>query len=70
MIKGKRSAMSRIEVFVFVFRLVVIHTEEAHELVYMRGEAKNHKGDDGNNAYTCRGSVRCLISIFRFTEFL
>lgn len=58
MIKGKRSATSRIEAFVFVFRLVVILTEEAHEVVYMRGEAKNHKGDDENNAYICRGSVR------------
>ena len=38
-------------------RAVGILTEEAHEVVYMRREAKNHKGEDENNAYTCRGPL-------------
>jgi len=68
MMKGKRSAISRTEARSSSSSgLVTILTEEAREVVYMRGETKNHKGEDDNNAYTCEGYVRRLISTFRVT---
>lgn len=68
MIKGKRSATSRIEARGYIslrLRAVGVLTEKAHELIHMRRQAKDHESEARNNAYTHMEPVRCLTPILR-----